>query len=251
MKRKIFKALAKAFRKNNTKIMIGASVIAGTAAVAEAIYVTPKAVKSIEERKKELEVEKLTVKETIKTTWRYYAPVAVTMIFSAGCAIGAESINLKRNATLTAAYSMSETVLRNTIDETAKEIGEEKAEDIHRKARNSAAASHANDKAVYDTGFGEMIFLETITGRKFRSSYRTINAAVAELNRSMNIDIGGCVTYNDLATEIGLPPLDPLGEEIGWSLDIGLIDPEFDSILDENGVAIPTISFRKPPRMLY
>lgn len=129
-----WKALTKTAKRtlsrNSSKILLGLGIAGAFTAVGFAITATPKAMILLDEKKKELGVEKLDAKTIVKTAAPVYIPTAISMAVSTGCIIGASSVNDRRNAALAAAYTMSETALRSYQDKVAATIGEDKAQEI-------------------------------------------------------------------------------------------------------------------------
>lgn len=103
-----WKALTKTARRtlsrNSSKILLGLGIAGAFTAVGFAITATPKAMILLDEKKKELGVEKLDAKTIVKTAAPVYIPTAISMAVSTGCIIGASSVNDRRNAALAAAY---------------------------------------------------------------------------------------------------------------------------------------------------
>ena len=110
----------KAVSKRSPEILIALGLTGMVSTVVLAVKATPKALQLIEERRKEERTDKLTVMETVGTTWKCYIPAAITGTVSAACIIGANSVNAKRNAALATAYKLSETAFKEFKD---KEIG--------------------------------------------------------------------------------------------------------------------------------
>ena len=96
------KAVRRSASKNASKILGGLAIIGGITAVYFAVTATPKAMILLDEKKKELGVEKLDVKTIVKTAGPVYIPTAVSMGLSAACTIGAIHVDERRNAALAA-----------------------------------------------------------------------------------------------------------------------------------------------------
>ncbi len=64
-------------------------------------------------------------KDIIKTAWPCYIPAAVGAI-SVFCLIGASSTNLRRNAALATAYTLSESTLKEYQEKVVETIGEKR-----------------------------------------------------------------------------------------------------------------------------
>ena len=110
---------------HSPEILTGIGIAGMIATSIMAIKATPKAIKLIEEKEKEVG-DKLTPIETIKATWKCYIPATVTCVTSTACLIGASSVNARRNAALATAYSLSKTALSEYKDAVVETIGEKK-----------------------------------------------------------------------------------------------------------------------------
>lgn len=84
-----WKALTKTARRtlsrNSSKILLGLGIAGAFTAVGFAITATPKAMILLDEKKKELGVEKLDAKTIVKTAAPVYIPTAISMAVSTGC----------------------------------------------------------------------------------------------------------------------------------------------------------------------
>ena len=123
------KSLSLSVRKHSPEILTGIGIAGMITTVIVAVRATPKAMNLIENRKKELNdqlvedaksknldkvvrVDKLKPMEVVQAAWKPYVPAVVTGTLSVACLIGASSVNLKRNAALATAYTLSESALK-------------------------------------------------------------------------------------------------------------------------------------------
>ena len=90
--------------RHSPAILMGIGIAGMVTTTVVAVKATPKALRLIEEKKQELDVESLTPVETVKAAWKCYIPAAVTGAVSIACLIGSNSVNTKRNAALATAY---------------------------------------------------------------------------------------------------------------------------------------------------
>ena len=81
--------------KHSPEILTGIGIAGMITTTILAVKATPKATMIIEERKEELEINKLPVVDTVKATWKCYIPAAVTCALSVSCLICASKTNLK------------------------------------------------------------------------------------------------------------------------------------------------------------
>lgn len=124
------KAARRSVSRNASKILGGLAITGGITSVYFAVTATPKAMILLDEKKKELGVEKLDAKTIIKTAGPVYIPTAVSMGLSAACTIGAIHVDERRNAALAAACTLSESALKTYQDKVVETIGKEKEQEI-------------------------------------------------------------------------------------------------------------------------
>lgn len=207
--------------KHSPAILIGLAIVSGGTAVVLAVKDTPKALKRIEDKKQEYQVDKLSPWETVKTTWPCYVPTAIAFTFAAGCAIGSQSIHVKRNAALAAAYKISETALLEYRDKVIETIGEKKEQTVRDKvAQEKINKNPVKQSEVIITGKGTSLCLEPFTHRYFECDIETIRRAENKLNKKMLQSICGSTSLNDFYVEIGLEPVDEaIGYTLGWNAE--------------------------------
>lgn len=226
------------FDKHSPEILTGLGITGLFASVIFSIQATPKAMRSIESKKKELDKEKLTVGETIEATWKYYIPTAVTVATSTACILGANSVNTRRNAALAAAYSLSETAMAEYQDKVREVVGERKESDVRADiARDRMAADPPNPAEVIVTGKGETWFRESITHRYFKSDIEKVRRVENDLNREMRNS--NTISVNDVLYALGLPSDHRVLGDLGWDIDRHPIEFIFIPVMtDEVGVCI-------------
>lgn len=190
-----------------------------------AVRATPKALALMEERKNELDVDKLTPVETVKTTWKCYLPAAISCTTSVACLIGSNTVNSKRNAALAAAYKLSETAFTEYKDKVIETFGEKKEKTVRDKISEEKLKENPIAKTeVFVTGKGNTLMFEPLSSRYFYSDLDRIKRAENNLNKQIITDpFDAGVTVNDFYEEIGLPGT-ATGDNLGWNLNIGLID---------------------------
>ena len=110
---KSFLLLKTSIKKHSPEILTGIGIAGMITTTVMAVRATPKALILIEERKEEIGVNQLEAVDLIKTTWMCYVPAALTGTLSIACLIGASSVNVRRNAALATAYTLSESALKD------------------------------------------------------------------------------------------------------------------------------------------
>ena len=207
--------------KHAPAILIGFAVVSGGTAIVLAVKETPKALKRIEDKKQEYQVDKLSPWETVKTTWPCYLPAALAFTFAAGCAIGSQSIHVKRNAALATAYKISETALLEYRDKVIDTIGEKKEQVVRDKvAQEQINKTPVNQREVIITGKGTSLCLDPFSKRYFEADIEFIRRAENKLNKAMMQSICGSTSLNEFYIEIGLEPVDDaIGYKLGWNAE--------------------------------
>ena len=235
--------------RHSPEILTGIGIAGMITTTVLAVRATPKALRLLEEEKKKKQVEKLPGIETVKTAWKCYIPAAVTGAASVACLIGASSVNLRRNAALTAAYKLSETALTEYKDKVAETIGEKKEQQIRDAIKKDHVQQNPVSKnEVIITEKGNTLCYDTISGRYFRSDIDRIKKIVNELNRRMLSEM--YISVNDLYCELGIPVIGT-GDDLGWNIDRGYIDIDFGSQLADDGTPCLVLEYALAPRYDY
>lgn len=248
-----FKPLIKTIRsglaKHSPAILTALGITGMIGTTVLAVKATPKALDLIENKKEELDKDKLTVVETVKATWKCYVPAAITCATSAACLIGASSVHTKRNAALATAYKLSESALIEYRDKVVETIGEKKEQSV----RDAIAKDHVeknpitnNEVIITDRGY--TLCYDELSGRYFYSDIEKIKKAANELNRQMLNDM--YVSLNELYYELGLEGT-KLGEQMGWNVDRGLIDLKFSATVSADDRPCIVLDYRVPPMYDY
>ena len=184
-----FKSTRKFLGKHSPEILTGIGVAGMITTTVLAVKATPKALELIEDKKFELGTDKLTVVETVKTTWKPYVPAVALGIVSISCIVGASAVNYKRNAALATAYTISERTLVKYRDKVVETLGEKKEKEIREKiSQDKVDENKISGSQVIITGKGNTLFMDGVSGRPFRSSLDKINKVINELNRRMNYE---------------------------------------------------------------
>lgn len=238
--------LGKTVSKHSPEILTGIGIAGMITTTVMAVRATPKALALVEDKKKELSGDELTAKEVVIVTWKCYIPSAVIGTVSVCCLIGANSVNIRRRAALATAYSLSESALREYQEKVVEAIGEKKEQAVRDAvAKDKVDKNPVNSREVIITEKGNALCLDYVSGRYFRSDIDTIKKAVNELNRRMRDEM--YISLNDFYYEIGLP-LNGIGDDLGWNIDNGYIEPSFSSQLAEDGTPCLVIAYLVEPR---
>ena len=247
---KTVKSIKGVLERHAPEILTGIGVAGMVTTTILAVKATPKAGLLINDRKDELEVEKLSATELVKTTWKCYIPAAVTCGASIACLVGASSVNFKRNAALATAYKLSEAALSEYKDAVIETIGEKKEQSVRDKVAEERLKKNPVSKSeVIVTGNGTTLCYDPVGNSYFKSNIQQIESAKNKLNARMLSE--NYVSLNDFYDELGIGPT-KLGDDLGWDIyKDGLIDIAFSSRLAEDGTPCLVMDYSVAPRYEY
>lgn len=240
----IAKSVRTAMKKHSPEILTGIGIAGMITTTIMAVRATPKALILIGDKKDELGKDELTKMETVKAAWPCYIPSALVGTASVLCLIGASSTNMRRNAALATAYTLSETTLKEYQEKVVETIGEKKERDIREQVAKEKMIKNPVREVILTERGGNTICYDVISGRYFKSDRDTINRIVNELNRQMRDEM--YVSLNDFYYELGLDGT-KLGDDIGWNIYKGYIDINYSSHLDANGTPCLVIDYQVAP----
>ena len=240
--------------KHSPEILTGVGIAGMLTTVVLAVKATPKALELIDNEKerknanlaKEDRLTKLKPIDTVKAAWKPYIPAVITGTVSTACLIGASAVHLKRNAVLATAYTLSQTALSEYRDKVVETIGEKKEKSIREKVNQDRPEKNpVSQNKVLITEKGNTLCYEHLSGRYFKSDIEKIRQAVNNLNRTIITDM--YVSLNDFYDELGLEHTE-IGYQLGWSVDSGLINVDFDSKIAEDGTPCIVVEHLAEPR---
>lgn len=238
------------FKKHNAEILMGVGIGGMFTTIGLAVTATPKAIKLIEAEKKAKEVEQLTPIETVKVCWKPYIPAALTCVASTACLIGSSSLSAKRTTVIATAYNLSQTAFAEYRDKVIETIGEQKERMVRDKVAEEQLKKHPVDsKEIIITGTGKTRCLDSVSGRRFESDIESLRRVENILNKQLNSH--DYVSLNELYAELNLDTLYPFGEDLGWNIEDGLIEFQFSSQLDTDGIPCLVLNYNYAPRYDY
>ena len=245
----IAKSVRTAMKKHSPEILTGIGIAGMITTTVMAVRATPKALVLIEDKKIENDADKLTPVETIKATWKCYIPSAITGCLSIYCLIGASSVNVRHNAALATAYTLSESALKEYQEKVIETIGEKKEQSVRDSiAKDRIERDPVTSKEVIITERGNTLCYDAISGRYFKSDIDKLKKVENELNRRMIDEM--YISLNEFYYEIGLNPIS-IGDDLGWNIDHGYIELSFSSQLTDEGTPCLVIDYQVAPRYEY
>ena len=173
--------------------------LGGTTALA--IDATVKAVKLCET--KEIKGRK----EILKTVWRLYIPTVGCFIVTTASIVGNAHINARRLATVTGLYAMSQADLKALKGKAKELMGPRKEQnledDISKERLNKVVPAQQNQ--IVDTGHGNKLFMEWLTGQLIRTSPEHVEAVAANMDNQFNKEVDGVVEVSYYLDQFRIP----------------------------------------------
>lgn len=246
----LMQSARKTLSKNSPKILIGVGIVGFTSSIVMAVKATPKACRLLEEKKQELETDKLPVAEVVKATWKCYLPVAVCGLSSAACIIFANRIDGKRMTALSTAYSLSETAFKDYVKAVEETVSDNKKKDIRAKLaqnkldeKGAPTESELNHISPNETGL--VWCLDGLTGQYFRSNHDLIKKAENKINYAINTDWD--ISLNEVLEILGERQTD--WRDVGWNTQSGYLTLNIDSGLMPDKTPCLVLTYSTQPKV--
>lgn len=172
---KMLKHLTKWGTKHTPEILHAAGFAAGASALVLTATGTVKAVREIDEKKP------ATKKDAAKLVAKYYIPAGVAALASVTCHTCAAREYIRRNTMLASWGTMMCDKLNKLEEKNVEVLGEKKAQKIQDEmALDELKRTDVSN--VIETGHGNTLFVDQLTGQVIRSDYHYIMDLVNKLN---------------------------------------------------------------------
>ena len=213
---KLIKGVKMSMVKHSPEILTGIGIAGMIATTVLAVKATPKALRLIEDAECTAGC-KLKPVDKVKTCWKCYIPSVVAGSTSIACLIGANSVHSKRNATLAAAYKLSETALIEYRDKVVEAIGEKKEQSVRDKVAAEQLKKNpiSQNEVIVTKKGGNTSCYDYLSGRYFESDIELVKKGLNQLNGILLRE--DTVSLNDFYDEIGLPHVG-IGDDFGWNI---------------------------------
>ena len=193
------------------------------------------------------ETDELTWVEIIKAGWKPYAPAIVTAVVGVACIVGGTRANARRNAALSAAYTVVEQTLNDYTAKTKEIVGEKKEKEIRDAIAEDELKKHplSGYNVVRMPKCGKTLCYDVRSREYFMSDYNTIKKVENDLNRRLRSEM--FISLNDVYDEFGIVHDDELGDDIGWNVDNEL-EFSISSKIAENNEPCLVVNYVIAPR---
>ena len=173
-----------------------------------AVKATPKAIRLIEESRKE-KGEDLTNFEKVKVVGPAYIPSILIGAATIACIFSANSLNKRQQAALISAYALLDSSYREYRDKVFELYGEEADKEVR-----TGIAKDNYDGEEEDTDDGKLLFYDAYSNRYFRTTNEIVLSAEYKINKILQEDC--YASLNELYDLLDIPKVD-YGEHMGWS----------------------------------
>lgn len=244
----VFKTIGAFADKHSPEILLGFGIGGMVSTVVLSVAATPKAMKAMDEEKKQTK-KKLTTWEVIKASWKYYIPAFLTGAASIACLIGSNTVHSKRNAALATAYALSESTLKRYSEKVVETIGEKKERQIREKVSEEIVSEHPVSKTeVVMASSGETLCYDPKSDRYFMSDWNRIQKAVNDINLRLRSEM--YIPLNEFYCELGLNNTDS-GKLLGWNIEKGYLDVRPDTALSDDLRPVLVMVYKVYPKYDY
>lgn len=237
--------------KHAPEILAGVGISGFIGTVVLAVKATPTVEKAKEEKKKELNKDKLSFKEKLSVSWKPYLPAGVTGVASTMCIIGSVSKSLKRTAAATVACNIVTDAYKDYRREATKIIGEEKDKELADGAaqRNGQVIESKNNVMYVVDPMSKQLFYDEWSGTTFISTEYDIQQAIKKMNDVLEDE--GEVSFMEYGLEIGLEA-GKMGSIAGWRVPIDprksdFISVDTDEVRKINGRSVIVVKLTPEP----
>lgn len=247
---------AKAFViKRSPELLLITAVASGVSSVIMVNKAAPKAKQLLEERHDELAEQGIEMTKTdsliddVKTVGPLYLPAIAMGMLAIGCTYGSYHITSRRTAALTAAYSLSESRLREYQQKLIDSVGEKKAAKIRDEIADTKIKNDPSPDPVFDDEEGQMCYDIYFNQKLGRMTRQQIEDAVNRLNKRMMTEM--YMSVADLYSEIPANRIPPFANDLGWHINKDMIEVRIGSHLNSNGVACLSLDYDTIPFQGY
>lgn len=255
--KRAFKLASQFASEHLPEIMVGAGITSMLVGTGLAVKATVDAVHDVE-RIEEETGEELTKTEIVKNEWpKFVLPSALVFGGASFVTCGfVKQLNKTGMAMTMLAGAMSE--LQDHQDKVAEMLGADKEKEIHDAVVTERAMKDLDNDISEAPSPGYERCYDKLTGRVFYASRELVKQAINEMNWRMTR--GGepyqsyneyCESINEVTFNNNLPPVNPIGESLGWNPDWGMIEPNFAPVLDSKGRPCLCVYFDRGPKINY
>ena len=210
----IFKNILKFTKKHAPKILAGSAILSEIVG----FYFMHKEAPIVRKKLDELDKD-ATLMDKLKVAGPIYLPAFLMLVASGACTIGTVVIGESRIAAATNAAVISEALASQYEKKLVEAVGAEKAQQMQDEIVGELAQKQmATSDVIFDTGHGEDIYFDILSGRYFRASDDFIAQCVININEKISNQYCMWAEVNEWYDELGLENV-YLAKDRGWNPD--------------------------------
>ena len=199
---------------------------------------------ALDEKREEKPDGTLEPVEIIKTVAPYAAAPAVLTTGGTILALYGNKLNVEKGAAAMAAYTLTDTALREYREKTREVVGEKKEQQIRDEVDKAIIKKNPCNEIIV-AGDGDYLCCDGKTGRYFTSNITKLQHIENLIDRRLIEE--EFVSLNELYLEIGLSGLEN-GDNIGWHMNRGYIQMRFSYQGADDGKPCMVMSYRERGR---
>lgn len=168
------------------------------------------------------QASKLTAKEVIGSTWKYWIGPVTSGLATIGCNIGSERSSSMQNAALLTAYNANAEAFKEYVSKNEEVHGEKE----HKKVMDEISKDHIqnaviDETKIYNTGTGNTLIRCAYDGRLFYGDIDKIEKAARDISYDISANTNGLgdlnVSLNDFFDDIGYHDHTEGGDLVGFT----------------------------------
>lgn len=192
---------------------------------------------------------KMTTTEKVKAVWPQFVVPVVVGGASIVSIVMANRLNAQRIAALAAAYSLSETRLKEYQAKVAEKLSGPKNQAVYDEVAQDRVNATPPSREVMILGGNDVLCFDQFTGRYFKSTMEDIKRAEISTNAEIFNHQYASLTY--FYDELGLPPT-TFSDEVGWNLaTTNQMELRFSTVMSPDDKPCIAIDFTVLPQPNY
>jgi len=245
----IFKQAQQLIAENSAALLTGTGVIGVVTTAVLAGKASFKAARVIEDLAMEdISGGPVTTKEQVKAVAPLYIPAIASGVTTIGAIVFSYRISVSKSAALAAAYGISEKAFSEYKEKVLEHVTPKKAQEIKDDvAQQQITNNPPPSSQVMVVADGDILCLDTFSGRYFRCSIEKIRRAENDLNFAIaEHNAASLGTFYEM---VGLPQTD-ISERFFWGLNNN-IEIDYTTKMTEDGRPCVVVTFTNPPTPKY
>lgn len=181
--------------------------------------------------------------QKVKVIWKLYLPPVASGVLTVTSIVVANKISSKKIAALAVAGGISERALQEYKEKVVEKLGERQDQKIRDDIAQDRVTKNPYSSEVVLVGTGDVLCMDMITGRYFRSSVEDIKRAENKLNHEILNTMGA--SLSEFQEMLGLPETD-YTQKVGWD-GPDMVQTLLSTTMSADGRPCICVDFNRPP----